>query len=295
MSTVLDDFDSAPGSTASLLRSIVGTSLRRLGGWIAVAHLIELTAAVDVPAARTRTALSRLKAKGLLEAEPLDGVPGYRVSPGAVAMLERGDRRIYHPHFNSRDGRWCLISWSVPEEQRDLRHQLRRRLTWIGCGAVSAALWICPDYLTGEVEEVLADLGLTHNATLFLAHEVRGPRPPREAVAAWWDLDAIRLRHESFLAAHELPVRNLGPNPEPREAFSAWIRALDSWRTIPYLDPGLAPDLLPEDWPGRRSVPIFDELRTRILPIAHTYVDQVVSRSPGHLPTEHPYRQEVEG
>lgn len=282
MTTVLDDFDSAAGSTVSLLRSIVGTSVRRLGGWIAVAHLVELMAAVDVPAARTRTALSRVKAKGLLDAEPRDGVPGYRLSPAAVAMLERGDRRIYQPHVNTEHGHWCLISWSVPEEQRDLRHQLRRRLTWIGCGAVSAALWICPDYLTEEVEEVLADLGLSANATLFLAHEVRGPRAPREAVAAWWDLDAIRVRHEAFLAAHEQPVRALGPDPDPRTAFAAWIRALDSWRIIPYLDPGLAPDLLPTDWPGARSVPVFDELRTRILPIAHRYVDEVTARSTAH-------------
>jgi phenylacetic acid degradation operon negative regulatory protein len=277
MITVLDDFDSAPGSTTSLLRSIVGTSLRRLGGWIAVADLIALMAAIDVPETRTRTALSRVKAKGLLEAEGRHGVPGYRLPEAAVAMLERGDRRIYSPHSMGKDGRWCLISWSVPEEKRDLRHQLRRRLTWIGCGSVSAALWICPDYLTEEVEEILADLGLSRNAVLFIADEPRGPRPPREAVADWWDLDSIRARHDAFLAAHEAEVLALGPEPALPQAFSVWIRSLDSWRTIPYLDPGLDLELLPEDWPGQRSVPIFHELRDRIRPLAHAYVEQVTS------------------
>ncbi|GAB6896979.1 PaaX family transcriptional regulator [Kineosporia succinea] len=277
MKPVLDDFESAPGSATSLLRSVVGTSLRRLGGWIAVADLVELMEAVDVPVTRTRTALTRVKAKGLLEAENRHGVPGYRLTEAAVPMLERGDRRIYSPRTMDRDGRWCLISWSVPEEKRDLRHQLRRRLTWIGCGSVSAALWICPAYLTDEVEEVLTDLGLSRNATLFLSDEVRGPRSPREAVAGWWDLEAVRALHNDFLAAHEDEVRALGPDPDPRRAFSAWVRGLDDWRTIPYLDPGLALDLLPEDWPGRRSVPIFHDLRDRIRPVAQTFVDEVVA------------------
>ncbi|GLY31031.1 PaaX family transcriptional regulator C-terminal domain-containing protein [Kineosporia sp. NBRC 101731] len=286
MKTVQDDFDSAPGSTTSLLRSIIGTSLRRLGGWIAVADLIELMAAAGVPEARTRTALSRVKAKGLLSAEPRHGIPGYRLSPAATPMLERGDDRIYYPRTMTADGRWCLISWSVPEEKRDLRHQLRRRLTWIGCGAVSPALWICPEYLTTEVEDILADLGLSRNATLFLSDEVRGPRPPREAVAGWWDLDAVRALHHDFLDAHEEEVRALGPNPALREAFSVWVRGLDSWRKIPYLDPGLPPELLPADWPGRRSVPVFHELRDRILPLAHAYVDEVTGPAPTTDPTK---------
>lgn len=275
MSTVLDDFDSAPGSAVSLLRSIVGTQLRRIGGWIAVADMIELMSAVGVPDARTRTALSRVKAKGLLAAEPRDGVPGYALNQAAVPMLERGDRRIFNPRTMTVDGRWCLISWSVPEDKRDLRHQLRRRLTWAGCGAVSGALWVCPEFLADEVQDILEDLGLAENATLFLADEVRGPLALREAVAGWWDLGAIRARHEDFLAAHENDFLALGAEPSPHQAFSAWTRGLDAWRSIPYLDPGLAPEVLPEDWPGRRSIPIFLELRDRIQPLAHVFVDQV--------------------
>ena len=58
-----DDMESSPGSTTSLLRTIVGTSLRRLGGWIAVAHLVALAETVGLPEPRTRTALARIKAK----------------------------------------------------------------------------------------------------------------------------------------------------------------------------------------------------------------------------------------
>ncbi|SHN45293.1 PaaX family transcriptional regulator [Cryptosporangium aurantiacum] len=266
---ILDDTESSPGSTTSLLRTIVGTSLRRLGGWIAVAHLVELAGTVGLPEARTRTALARIKAKGLLAAQSRDGVPGYALVPDAIPMLERGDRRIFHPRTMADGDRWCLISYSVPEENRDLRHQLRRRLTWIGCGAVSPALWICPEYLTGEVEEILADLGLSSNATVFLATEVRGPAD----VTRWWDLGSIRARHDAFLAAHGDTPTTLGDTPE--DAFRAWIHGLDSWRIIPYIDPGLPARLLPADWPGHRSVALFLELRDHVLPRAHAYAEQV--------------------
>ena len=254
--------ESSPGSTTSLLRTIVGTSLRRLGGWIAVAHFVELAKAVGLPEARTRTALARVKAKGLLESQNRAGTPGYAIAAAAIPMLERGDRRIFQPRSMAADDRWCLISYSVPEENRDLRHQLRRRLTWIGCGAVSPALWICPEYLTAEVEEILADLGLIDNATVFLA-DVRGPAE----VARWWDLASIRATHDAFLAAHADTVART-----PEEAYRAWIHGLDSWRIIPYVDPGLPARLLPADWPGPRSAARFLDLRDRVLPRAHAYV-----------------------
>ncbi|MFG1926011.1 PaaX family transcriptional regulator C-terminal domain-containing protein [Cryptosporangium sp. NPDC048952] len=262
---ILDDMESSPGSTTSLLRTIVGTSLRRLGGWMAVAHIVDLGRTVGLPEARTRTALARIKAKGLLDAERRGGVPGYTIAADAIPMLERGDRRIFHPRTMGEGDRWCLVSYSVPEENRDVRHQLRRRLTWIGCGAVSPALWICPEYLTEEVEQILADLGLAGNATVFRA-EVRGPVD----AAHWWDLSAIRARHEAFLESCGLPAADT-----PEDAYRAWIHGLDAWRIIPYIDPGLPDRLLPDDWPGHRSVAVFLELRDRVLPQAQAYVDGV--------------------
>jgi phenylacetic acid degradation operon negative regulatory protein len=275
MRPMLDDMESSPGSTTSLLRTIVGTSLRRLGGWIAVADLITLMGAIDIPEPRTRTALSRLKAKGLLDPENRNKVSGYALSAAAGPMLARGDRRIFSPRAMADDGRWCLISYSIPEENRDLRHQLRRRLYWIGCGTVAPALWICPEYLTEEVEEILTELGLRGNGTVFLANEVRGVTAPRVAVARWWDLETLRSLHDNFLAAHAEEILALGDAPPPRQAFATWVRALDTWRIIPYVDPGLPLWLLPEDWPGKRSVPLFERLRDTVLPPAHAYVEQV--------------------
>lgn len=246
MTPVLDDIDARPGSAVSITRTVVGLYLRRLGGWIPVAGLVRLLEHVGVESGPARTAISRVKSAGLLTAVDRDGLKGYALGDGAEPMLAAGDRRIFHPRRMADGDPWCLISFSLPEERRSVRHQLRRRLQFIGCGTVSAGLWICPAYLTSEVEAILDDLGVRGDATLF---ETTDPRPL--AVGTWWDLDGLADVHREFLAGAEPLLSEADP-------LIRYVRGIDLWRLIPYVDPGLAESLLPADWPGRRSEQLYD-------------------------------------
>lgn len=265
---ILDDVDSRPGSATSLLRTIVGSYLRGLGGWVSIAEIIRLMDAVGVSSSHTRTAVSRVKAKGLLIAEQAGGENGYRLNADAIPMLERGDRRIFE-FRQQRDGdSWCLLSFSLPESERAARHQLRKRLGWIGCGTVATGLWICPAFLTDEVEEILADLRLRHAATVFITDTPQPADSLADAARRWWDLETIAGLHTSFIDAFE----GWGPVDDPRSAFANYITALDRWRIIPYLDPGLQPAALPFDWPGFRSVALFNRLKWELAPAADRFV-----------------------
>jgi phenylacetic acid degradation operon negative regulatory protein len=270
-SSFLHDADIRPGSATSLLRTIIGCYLRRLGGWISSAALMELMTTVGVNQTGTRTAILRVRSKGILTTEVRDGRAGYALEPAALPRLARGDRRIYSPRAMNVSDRWCLISYSLPESQRQLRHQLRRRLSWIGCGTVSAALWICPEYLTREVEDILTDLEVGEEAVIFLASEPRLDGGLERAVAQWWDLPAIAARHQEFLSAYGSVADSL----TPRQAFATWMGCLDAWRVIPYVDPGLPLTWLPADWPGNRSIPLFAGLRKRLEDPSSHYVQQV--------------------
>jgi phenylacetic acid degradation operon negative regulatory protein len=274
MSAILDDMDSRPGSTTSLLRTIVGLYLRRVGGWISIADLIELMEQLDVPAPRTRTAVVRLKKKDLLIPKTVDKVIGYALNPEAVEMLGKGDRRIFSARHMQPDDAWCVISFSVPEELRHLRYQLRRRLYWIGCGLVSPALWICPDFLADEVEDILDDLDIRQHATLFRAERPRVSGELTTAIAEWWDLDALQEMHHEFLAAIDGLMPESGDDSEttPAVAFARYIRGVDAWRVIPYVDPGLPFELLPAGWPGEQTTRRFEELTTRYSDLSWQYV-----------------------
>lgn len=271
IAAISDDAESRPGSATSLLRTIIGSYLRRLDGWIAAAALLELMAAVGVNQARTRTVILRVRGKGLLAPEARQGCPGFALVPAAIPSLMRGDRRIYTPRQMGTTDRWCLISYSIPESQRQLRHQLRRRLSALGCGTVTAALWICPEYLTGEVEEILTDLGVRASASIFLTDETRVEGGLELAVGQWWDLPAIAGRHRAFLSAYG----SVGDDLTPQQAFATYIACLDAWRVIPYVDPGLPAAWLPDDWPGNLSIPLFADLRERLEGRSDRYVQQV--------------------
>src|SRR3954463_6245748 len=120
-----------------------GAFLRRLGGWIAVAALIALMAELDLDAQSVRSAVSRLKRRGVIASERRAGAAGYRLTERGAAILEAGDARIY-----GRDGAgaggWLLVVFSIPETRRALRHKLRTRLQWLGLGTVANGVWIAP-------------------------------------------------------------------------------------------------------------------------------------------------------
>ncbi|UKA51752.1 regulator [Arthrobacter sp. FW305-123] len=274
MSAVLDDMDSRPGSTTSLLRTVIGLYLRDAGGWMSTKDMVVLMEALGTSGTVTRTALGRLRKKDVVLQDARDGVPGFTLTEGAATMLARGDRRIYNPRSMSASDPWCLISFSIPETEREKRHQLRRRLHWIGCGTVAAGLWICPDSLRLEVEEILADLELRAMATIFVAETPLVGGSLQDAASKWWDLEAVAELHRDFIREHGaagLPRHangngaaaplQAGQQVDPSaEAFATYVQCIDRWRIIPYLDPGLPAAFLPADWPGAEGTALFHRI-----------------------------------
>lgn len=248
--------DSRPGSTTSLLRTVIGLYLRDAGGWMSTRDIVALMGALGTSGTVTRTALGRLRKKDVVLQETRDGVPGFTLTDGAATMLARGDRRIYNPRNMQDSDPWCLISFSIPETEREKRHQLRRRLHWIGCGTVAAGLWICPDSLRPEVEEILADLELRDMATVFVTETPLVGGSLRDSAAQWWDLAAVAELHTDFIREHRNAASAEVVDATP-EAFAAYVQCIDRWRIIPYLDPGLPPAFLPADWPGAEGAELF--------------------------------------
>jgi len=230
--------------------------------------LVTLMEALGTSATVTRTALGRLRKKDVVLQDARDAVPGFTLTEGAATMLARGDRRIYTPRSMSESDPWCLISFSIPETEREKRHQLRRRLHWIGCGTVAAGLWICPAYLRAEVEEILADLQLRALTTVFVTETPLVGGNLQDAAAKWWDLDAVAGLHHDFIREHSDFIREHSAAKHPGDqqvpagsaAFASYVQCIDRWRIIPYLDPGLPPAFLPANWPGADGAALFGQI-----------------------------------
>jgi phenylacetic acid degradation operon negative regulatory protein len=154
-----------------------------------------------------------------------------------------------------------VVVFSVPEERRNLRHRLRSHLTWLGCGSVAPGVWIGPGHLLEETREVLAEVGLERYTTLFCTSTPQVHGDLRDAVRQWWDLDALSDLYTSFIEGHQAAAQRAADGDlTDREAFVLHLRALDHWRSIPYLDPGLPAEYLPDDWVGERGLELFTQV-----------------------------------
>ncbi|MFD9887453.1 PaaX family transcriptional regulator C-terminal domain-containing protein [Streptomyces alboflavus] len=252
----------------SLIVTFYGAHGRATPGPVAVAELVRLLAPVGVDAPSVRSSVSRLKRRGLLlPARTATGAAGYALSPDARQLLEDGDRRIYWPWADRRadEGGWVLAVFSVPEAERNKRHVLRSRLAGLGFGSAAPGVWIAPAHHHEETRHTLERLQLAPYVELFRGEHL-GFAPTAEAVGRWWDLSSLAKQHEAFLDRHEPVLRawQSRPGTPPEQAYRDHLLALDSWRHLPYADPGLPAHLLPEDWPGRRSAEVFRALDERL-------------------------------
>lgn len=275
----------------SLIVTFSGAFLRRLGGWIAVSHLVTLLADADLDAQSARSAISRLKRRGWLLPDRRDGVAGYALSDLARTELDRADERIYRgPRPADAVDGWGLVVFSVPETERHRRHQLRSRLAWLGFGNNAPGVWIAPRRLLEPAREHLAELGLSGYVDLYEA-SYSGFGDLRGLVERSWDLTGLRTLYATFLADHR-PVLSRWSQPgaggggqAPRHAvhrlaYVDFLRTLDRWRRLPFLDPGLPAELLPAGWEGHAAATLFGELLDRLGEPAFGHVTATVRGAP---------------
>jgi phenylacetic acid degradation operon negative regulatory protein len=227
---------------------------------------------VDAPA--VRSAVARMKKGGLLTNQSHDGVTGYALTATGWSILDAGDRRILAARApaNLEDG-WALVVFSVPESRRDLRHLIRSRLAWLGFGAVAPGVFIAPHRLLAEARELVEKLGLGEYARLFEVKS-QGIAASRRLVRDCWDIDGLRSMYRAFIDKWQPAVDRwaAAPLPDARCAFIDYISAIADWRRLPYLDPGLPPEVLPKNWDGARGTSIYFRLLRVAEAPAHAYV-----------------------
>jgi phenylacetic acid degradation operon negative regulatory protein len=264
----------------SLILDLFGAYARPLGNWFAVSDLVALMGVLGVDAPPVRSAVSRMRRAGILEAGERDGVRGYSLAAGAMPMMERGDRRIFSTREPARleDG-WVVVVTSVGEAARDRRYQLRKRLTWLGFGNLAKGVWIAPRRSLDELEDVLEQFDLREFVDAFEASYL-GFGDVDAVVRRAWDLDGLRALYGAFLAIAQPMLAGLEREPPTDErAFVDYTVVLHEWRRLPYLDPGLPPEVLPNGWEGRTAADAFFALRDRLAERASRFVAEITRAS----------------
>jgi phenylacetic acid degradation operon negative regulatory protein len=141
----------------------------------------------------------------------------------------------------------------MPESRRDLRHQIRARLTWWGFGGLRDGLWIAPGTVdVTQIFDAPQFAGLTELADAFTAR----PLAPTRIAALLdraWDVAAIRAEHEAFLRIWTPDREECG-----REISRLTLIGAD-WLQLLRIDPGLPAAHLPTDWPAPAAAALYRE------------------------------------
>ena len=244
------------------------------GGSVWTWPLITALAQLDIEEKAARQAISRTANEGLIESHREGRRTHHSLTSRGRQLLEEGADRIYGflREPADWDGRWFVLTVSVPEAHRQLRHQLRTRLAWAGLGSPLPGVWVTPHIdKEKEVASVVSDLNID-------AFSWIGPTAAfgdvRSLVRQAWDLDEVAARYHAFLTTFSRPAP-----AEPARTFVTQVRLVHSWRRFPFLDPALPPQLLPARWPGERAADLFHRQHARWSRPAQEHWDQLVSEA----------------
>ena len=242
------------------------------------AALVRLLAEFGVTQVGARAALSRLARRGLLESSRVGRRTYYGLTERAAAVIADGARRIYSFGTAARSwsGQWTVAAFSIPEEQRDIRHALRSRLRWLGFAPLYDGVWVTAGDETAAATAVLKDLEIAM-ATVMTAVVAPGSPLSGDPLCAW-DLGGLRGRYLDFVAKYEPLLERIGTGGVgASEALVTRTAVMNEWRNFPNLDPDLPPELLPRPWPRAEARRIFVELYNGLGPLAQVRVRQVLA------------------
>ncbi|WP_199435307.1 PaaX family transcriptional regulator [Qaidamihabitans albus] len=259
----------------SLVFDLFGDYLRYRGGEVRLRHLVALMGWFDVPEATVRVVVTRLRKEGWLSSRREGRETVYALTDAAWKLLDEGRDRIFNRARGPWDGQWHMVLYSVPESERGVREQLRKKLAWFGFGPLSASVWLSPHDRTDLVREAFAEEPAVR-LDIFRSRSV-GLEADRDIAARAWDLgqldrDYAELLHEYRPRLSRYRAGGLGGS----DALAERMRLVQDYRRFPFRDPDLPPELLPEGWHGRQAHEVFLEAHGLLRGAAEGSVDELI-------------------
>jgi phenylacetic acid degradation operon negative regulatory protein len=258
----------------SLVIDLFGDYLRYRAGQARLRSLIAVCGAFGLPESTVRVATSRLRKDGWLTAARDGRETVYALTPHAVAMLDEGRTRIFQRAAGPWDGQWHMVIYQVPETDRPLREQLRRRLSWLGFGSLAPSVWVSPHDRTSQVREEFA--GHPSARLDIFRSRSAGAAADRDIASRAWDLPALDRDYTELLDRYRPRLDGYREGTiDDRAALVERTHLISDYRRFPFRDPDLPPELLPAGWPGRAAHDVFLEAHGLLRIPAERAVDEL--------------------
>lgn len=261
----------------AIVVDLFGEHIRHAGGEARMQALTDLLDVFGVGGSSARIALARMRTDGWFRTQRDGRATRYCLTDAGRRLLDADRARVLQRRRDPWDGQWRMVIYRVSLSDRPERERLRHTLTDLGFGALAPATWVTPH---PRLDDVLTALGETSATRLeVLTCRSRDRAADREMAARCWDLDSLAREAAAILDRLEaLPsAPGLAALPGP-EALRLRMELLAEHRDFSFRDPDLPAELLPDDWPGRRTHTLFLQAHNALAAPADAFVRAVMAR-----------------
>ncbi|MFV2178932.1 PaaX family transcriptional regulator C-terminal domain-containing protein [Actinomadura sp. LOL_016] len=237
---------------------------------------LHLLGDLGVAEAAGRATLARMARKGLLHRVREGRTARFTLTPRAERLLREATARVRSAEpFTPPGDAWTLLSYSMPESRRDLRHQIRARLIWAGFGGLRDGLWIAPGRVDiATIFDGPEFAGLAGLADAFHSVPAASTDVPKLLRRAW-DVPAIRAEHDAFISTWTADRARAG-----RPLTRLTLLGAD-WLQLLRTDPGLPAAHLADDWPAAVSAALYRERYDALEPEAFAQLRDLLGEDAG--------------
>lgn len=273
----------AGGSPQSLAVTLLADYTLRTRASVPSAAIVALLGEFGVTPAASRTAISRLARRGVLENSRQGRHSSYRLSDPAAVNLSLSGHSIvaFAERAEGWDGSWTIIAFSLPEGRSAERRTLRGQLRWLGYAPLYDGLWLSPRAFTPRAREELAGVG-SGALTVFRAQHVELEQTVRRDPLDAWDVAAIAEEYESFIDTWSpLLDRMRAGVVSGVEAVCARTEVMDTYRRFHVLDPRLPMRCMPQGWRRTQVRDVFTAVYDGLAATAQEHVRAVAASPSG--------------
>ncbi|MFT7584666.1 MAG: phenylacetic acid degradation operon negative regulatory protein [Cellvibrionaceae bacterium] len=233
-------------------------------GWAWTHELLYLLDLLDVSDRAARTTLSRMKQQGWFDTVKDGRRSRYEITDKGRAIIAEGDKRIFETPIDNWDGGWQFAIYSLPEDKRPLRNELRKKLVWFGFGNLAPGTWVGAHNRLAELEKIVGEMGISSQVSLINGQRV-GLMTDDEIVAKCWDLDQLEAEYAAFVGRWKARLEGLDiANMSAEERFRTRFMLTFEFQPFPRKDPNLPTVLLPENWSGYAARRLFTAYRLKL-------------------------------
>ena len=264
----------------SAMLTLYGDYILNREAEIGIGSLIKLLSNFGLSEQAIRSAVSRMCRAKLLKARRTGQKSYYSLTKDGHRLLTEGAQRIFQRKNSHWEETWNIVTYSIPEQRRKARDRLRLELNWMGYGTLGEATWISPYDLTKEVEDLAERLKIRDCVQIFQAKN-QGFTDAKKIVSLGWDLSRIHDKYASFIEKYQPKLENhlrrlrAGEAIEPSECFVERFGLIHEYRKLPFFDPDLPKELLPENWLRPKAAALFQEYHGLLADKANEYFDSV--------------------